>query len=111
MGLGQGELDTETKNTRFSAAGPWEEEGTLNYGAYKSDQAYLERKAGGAGSARREWSSGLITCSGGQLVENPQNSPLARLCSPSPVCKRVVNSWGCFGAGPIQMRTPGLWLG
>lgn len=67
MGLGQGELDTETKNTSFSAAGPWEEEGTYNYGAYKRDQAYLEMKAGGAGSERKEWSSGLITCSEGHL--------------------------------------------
>lgn len=38
--LGQGELDTETKNASFCAAGPLEEEGTYNYGAYKSDQAY-----------------------------------------------------------------------
>lgn len=53
MGLGQGEQDTETKNTSFWAAGSLEEEGAYNYGAYKSDQAYQKRTDGGAVSERK----------------------------------------------------------
>lgn len=39
-GLGQGKLDTETKNISFNASGPLEEEGTYVCGAYKSDRAH-----------------------------------------------------------------------
>lgn len=53
MGLGQGELDTETKNTSLSATGPWEEAGTSNCRAYKSDLSHRERKDRGAVSERK----------------------------------------------------------
>lgn len=75
MGLGQGKLDTETRNTSFNAAGPLEEEGTYVCGATKAightekgGIVFLREK--GSGSGLINW-SGAILRHTGPPVANP----------------------------------------